>query len=83
MRFLPDDVIEQMLTAADAVGATRVNVRCSWYHANVNRPPRPENWRPSPGAHVAYLRCNPAPCIELWTVADNELAADWEAVPGG
>jgi hypothetical protein len=66
-----------LLAAADAAGATSVRARVSWLRANLGTQ-APPAISIQPGCRVALLRCNPPPCVELWAVADADLASDWE-----
>ena len=78
--ILTGSLYDDLLTAADAAGATRVNARASWVRQNlVADTLRADSIRPP--CKVAKLRCNPPPCVELWAVLDDALSADWEVAP--
>lgn len=71
------DLYPAMLAAADAAGSSVVHARVSWLwaHLGSHAPPAVSV---KPGCRVALLRCDPAPCVELWAVADSDLSSDWE-----
>lgn len=67
-------------SAIKASGASRVNVRISWLRDQVRKHrPEADVWRFTAGQFVAKVGC-PDLCIEVWTVEDDAIASDWEAV---
>lgn len=74
------DLYPAMLTAADAASASVIHARVSWLRSQLGES-APPAISVRAGCRVAYLRCTPAPCIELWAVADDSIASDWVVVP--
>lgn len=68
-----------MLAAADAAGSSVIHARLSWLRAHLGEG-APPAISVRPGCRVALLRCTPAPCVELWAVADGDLSSDWEVM---
>lgn len=75
--ILPAADYTAMLAAADAAGTSQVRARVSWLRAHRTAEAPPET-SIRPGVFLARLRCDPPPCVELWAVADDAIATDWE-----